>query len=345
MKRRIKGIEAVLTAGLFCTAAAWAQDASVRQGPRPLEANLSTVGKNVLGLKGRGIDGRDWSLQATDKPTVIALTNTTCPVTKKYSPVLARIEEQYKGKVDFVFVNPSFADPAGDMAANVQQHGFDGPYLHDPSGKFVSTLKAQTTTDVFVITGDGEVAYRGAVSDQYGLGYSLNAAKKELLKDAIDAVLAGVDPEVTATWAPGCVLASTSEEEIKAVSYAEDVAKIVQEACVDCPRPGGVGTFRLDSYEQVKDHAGMVRYAIENRIMPPWFAADPGQGEHSPWKNDLSLSEEQIKTIQAWMDADMPEGDPTKAPKPKPYADGWSLGKPDVVYQLPREFKVKGCRC
>src|SRR5262249_1298365 len=70
--------------------------------------------------------------------------------------------------------------------------------------------------------------------------------------------------------------------------------------------------------------------------MPPWFA----DGSHGQFRNDPSLSPREIETLVAWCDSGAPEGDPRDLPKPVAFAEGWNIGKPDAVIEMPAAFKV-----
>ena len=70
--------------------------------------------------------------------------------------------------------------------------------------------------------------------------------------------------------------------------------------------------------------------------MPPWFA-DPQFGKFS---NDASLSQSDINTLVAWVDAGAPLGDPKDMPAPRQFVEGWTIPKPDIVFQLPKPFPV-----
>lgn len=118
------------------------------------------------------------------------------------------------------------------------------------------------------------------------------------------------------------------------VTYAEDVAPILQESCVRCHRPAGVAPMSLTTYEDARQYAPLIKYrtGIRDRwgAMPPWYVEkDIGiQG----YKDDYSLTDEQIATIARWADAGAPQGDPEKAPPPPEFDDtgGWTID-PDVV--------------
>jgi len=70
--------------------------------------------------------------------------------------------------------------------------------------------------------------------------------------------------------------------------------------------------------------------------MPPWFA-DPCCGHFS---DDPSLTEQEIATLSAWADAKAPEGDPTDAPPPRQWTEGWNIPPPDGVLSMPKAVEI-----
>lgn len=121
------------------------------------------------------------------------------------------------------------------------------------------------------------------------------------------------------------------------VTFTRDIAPILQANCQECHHPGGIGPFSLVAYEHAKVMAGAIRNATQQRIMPPWKAA-PDYGEFA---NERRLTEEQIQTIGAWVEAGTPEGDPKDLPPPRQFADGWRLGTPDLVLEPDKPFWVR----
>jgi hypothetical protein len=67
-----------------------------------------------------------------------------------------------------------------------------------------------------------------------------------------------------------------------------------------------------------------------------WFA-DPSHGEFA---NDRRLSQDEIDTLAAWADGGAKEGEPKDAPRPLTFADGWTMGKPDAVVEMPTPVEV-----
>ena len=77
------------------------------------------------------------------------------------------------------------------------------PAVHDSKGRLTEMLKATRTTDTFVFDSGRVLRYRGALDDQYGIGYVKDKPSRSYLLDAVEAVLAGKNPAVKATKAPG----------------------------------------------------------------------------------------------------------------------------------------------
>ena len=80
----------------------------------------------------------------------------------------------------------------------------------------------------------------------------------------------------------------------------------------------------------------MLKEVTTQRRMPPWHA-DP---RHGTFANDRRLTDKEIETLAAWVDAGTPRGDDKDLPKPVAWVKGWTHGKPDLVLQMPQEFEV-----
>jgi hypothetical protein len=238
--------------------------------------------------------------------------------------------------VAFVFVNPTQKEPPADVP-------FGGRYLLDRAGHLTAALAATSTTEVFVLDARRTLHYRGAIDDQYGLGYALEQPRQRYLVAALDALLAGRSPSVAATTAPGCALEPEAHSFRAAVplTYHARIARIIHSHCLECHRSGGVAPFALENYDDVVAHRGMIRRVLSQRTMPPWFAAAPPPGQPSPFLNDRRLPEADLRDFLHWLDNGRPKGDPADAPLPPRFATAWSIGQPDIVYQLPKPIAVK----
>jgi Flp pilus assembly protein TadD/mono/diheme cytochrome c family protein len=112
-----------------------------------------------------------------------------------------------------------------------------------------------------------------------------------------------------------------------AVTFSRDIAPIVFDACSSCHRPGGPGPFSLTNYDEVRRRASQIAIVTRSRFMPPW-KVEPGVGH---FVGQRQLTDREIDAIEQWAKAGAPEGDPKLLPKLPSFADGWLLGKPDLV--------------
>jgi hypothetical protein len=120
-----------------------------------------------------------------------------------------------------------------------------------------------------------------------------------------------------------------------APTFTKDIAPILQRSCENCHRPGGVAAMSLRTYEEVRPWARAIkqRTGIGPRagVMPPWYM-EKNIGIQQ-YKDDPSLSAEEIATIAKWADGGAPRGNPADMPPPRQWADNsvWAIGTPDLI--------------
>ncbi|HEV8210549.1 MAG TPA: hypothetical protein VGP77_10520 [Vicinamibacterales bacterium] len=114
-------------------------------------------------------------------------------------------------------------------------------------------------------------------------------------------------------------------------TFTHDVAPILNAKCVTCHRAGEVAPMALLTYQDARPYARAIKEKVASRQMPPWFA-DKSAGTFA---NDPSLTDAEIATITRWVDAGAPQGDPKDMPKPPQFTEGWQLGEPDQIIELP----------
>ena len=324
------------------------------------------VGKPMPNFTLDGVDGKPVSLYSfAGKPgAVLVFTGTMCPVSNKYLPRLIELSKAYESKgIVFLGINSNATESPETVAQHAKEHGITFPMLKDRNNLVADLALAERTCEVIVLDHLAVIRYRGAIDDQYGLGTAKPSPTKNYLADAIDAVLSRKPVAVASTLVVGCpierverkaaparvrpaasaiveALEERSKQEgpiqVGPVTYAADVAPIVQEKCQACHRPGQVGPFSLLSYDDARKWATSIAEVVEDRRMPPWHA-DPRYGHFS---NDRSLTARQRATLMAWVEQGSPLGDPAKIPAPRAFPEGWSIGTPDVVFEIPQANQV-----
>src|SRR5688572_12014262 len=148
-------------------------------------------------------------------------------------------------------------------------------------------------------------------------------------------VAGGVLALAAAFWLDGASVAAQSGEQGSELTYARDVAPIIQEKCQECHMRNSIGPFSLTTYDEVRRYGRRIRDAVSDRIMPPWHLnRTVGIQE---FKNDRGLTDEQIHTIVAWIDGGMARGNDAELPAPREFPDynQWQFqklyGEPDLV--------------
>jgi hypothetical protein len=121
-----------------------------------------------------------------------------------------------------------------------------------------------------------------------------------------------------------------------APTYSKEVVTILHQQCVICHRPGEAAPFPLLTYEDAKKRGKLIAQVTQSKQMPPW-KADHGD---VAFRNERRLKDEQIAVLQRWVEAGMPEGDTRQLPPLPTFAQGWPLGKPDLVVKMPKSYKV-----
>ena len=132
------------------------------------------------------------------------------------------------------------------------------------------------------------------------------------------------------------VLVFAQSEVEREVTWSGEVAAIFQEKCQECHRPNSIAPMSLLTYEEAKLFAPVIRFRVENRVMPPWHV-NPQVGIQD-FANDRGLSDKERAAILAWVDQGAPEGDASEAPVPLDFNDAlvWRLedqmgSAPDLV--------------
>jgi len=136
-----------------------------------------------------------------------------------------------------------------------------------------------------------------------------------------------------------------STDQAKRPTFYEDVLPILQQNCQVCHRPDGanlggmVAPMAFTNYRETRPWAKAIAQNVANHTMPPWHAAPQHTGE---FKNERTLTQDEIDTLVAWASTGAARGNPKEAPEPIqwPEYDGWTIGEPDLILSMPEPYFV-----
>jgi len=123
------------------------------------------------------------------------------------------------------------------------------------------------------------------------------------------------------------------------VTFTKDIAPILQRSCQNCHRPGQVAPMSLLTYEDARPWARSMKQRTGLRdkagVMPPWYIEKNIGIQH--YKNDPSLSDEEVAKIAKWADTGAPRGNVADMPVMRTFPDGasWHAGEPDLIVEGP----------
>jgi hypothetical protein len=228
--------------------------------------------------------------------------------------------------VEFLMIDSVPGETRSKVKPAAAAAGIDMPILFDYEQLVGESLNLRRAAEVIVVDPrTWSVAYRGPVG---------SASTRKALDTLVSGGSIALRPETPKGRTIDYPHASAAKK--AQISYADDIAPVIQEKCAVCHQQGGLGPMRLTRYEEIKAFAPMIREVLRTKRMPP-FQPDPTIGH---WAPNEGLSSEQLRTLVHWIEAGAPRGageDPLA--KVKFEAPEWPLGEPDLVLSLP-EVKV-----
>jgi peroxiredoxin len=214
-----------------------------------------------------GVDGRYWALKdfAAAKALVVIFTCNHCPTAQYYEERIKQIATDYKDKgAALVAINPNdpksirldelgwtdLSDTFAEMKLRAKERGYNFPYLYDGDTEAVSRAYGPVATPhAFVFDAARMLRYVGAIDDSERIQH----AKKNYLRDTLDALLAGNEPPVAQTKVVGCSTKWAGKQEQVQAFMEKLAAEPVTAARADAEtlralRKNDSGKFRLVNF-------------------------------------------------------------------------------------------------
>jgi peroxiredoxin len=317
---------------------------AIFSGSLVLAGTQTAVGKHIDGFTLKDTAGRAVSLEDfKDKKAVVLLfIGTQCPINNSYMPRLAELSKTYAARgVQFLAINSNCQDTPEKVARHAKEFALPFPVLKDPGNVVADQVGAERTPQAVILDANRDITYSGRIDDQFGIGIKRTQPVRTDLANALDETLSGRRITTPTTEVAGCLIARVAKSTggdggATGITYSNQIVRIVQKNCQDCHRPGRPGPMSLLEYDDVVAWGETIREVLKDGRMPPWYA-DPKYGHFS---NDRRLADQDKAALLDWLDHGMPKGRPEDMPPPRQFVQGWSIGQPDLVLEMPEAFDV-----
>lgn len=311
-----------------------------------VKPGTSCIGRKVPPFVLPDATGKQIALSdfAEAKLVILVSLSTGCPISNLYLPALIEAQKTHGTlneagfrNLQIIGINSQSGDTAEEVAEHIRKFQINFPVLRDPDQTVADQLTLLRTAETFLLDQQRTIRYHGRIDDRYR--YTTRAAKatRDDLKIAATELFEGHPVSVPETPVEGCLIsraARTKPE--KGVTFHKDVQAILQNRCQECHHPGTAAPFSLLTYNDAVSWSAMIKEVVVQQRMPPWHA-DP---RHNEFANDRRLSATERQTLMQWIDDGTPAGKPEDAPAARHFAEGWRIGTPDVVFELPKEVSI-----
>ena len=267
----------------------------------------------------------------SDKKAVVLISQGNgCPIFQKSIPEIKALRDRYAPRgIAFLLLNANPQDDRESIAKEAADYGLDLPILVDESQAIAESLSITRTAEAIVIEpGKWRILYRGAIDDRLYYGVEKPTVSKHYLADALDAALAGKEPETKRKDVFGCLIRFDFKKDL---SYAKDVAPILRAKCLQCHAQEG-GPAPMRTFKEASGWSAMIRETIRTGRMPP-AAADIHVGE---LKDNPAVTPEEARTLIQWAEKGAPEGGPEASNAhgaENPAQNEWPQGRPDLTFR------------
>lgn len=157
----------------------------------------------------KSVNGISYSLNNLKEKNgiIILFTCNTCPFVVKWEDRYKLLEElAKKNNIGLVYINSNYKKRDGDdsyeeMKKHAKKMNYRFPYLLDEKSKLANSFGAKTTPHIFMFNSNLQLAYKGAIDDNYE---DINKVKEFYLEDAIQQLVKGKRIKVSETKPVGC---------------------------------------------------------------------------------------------------------------------------------------------
>lgn len=247
---------------------------------------------------------------------------------------LEDLAEDYAGQpVEFLLINSTALAEKAVLQEEVADSGIEFRILMDDTQLVSQELGLTRAAEAVVIDPESrEVLFRGALDSRQADGDRSERNAAAYVADALSAIFAGSE-------VPTNSIASKGEPieypELNNLSYADDIAPILEERCVTCHTEGGIAPFAMSNHQMVRGWSPMIRETLITKRMPPG-QIDREYVDDFHGVNHITIEETQ--KLVSWINnGSSKSGDADPLTQVQVDNAKWSNGEPDMIIKIPEQ--------
>ena len=295
---------------------------------------LANAGERVSDFSLVDAEGRFFQLSRhANQDAVVLFTQDESRDVRKAAKDIAALAEQFADqKVEFLMLDSTGRADKAELRKAAEKAGISLRVLIDDTQLVAEELGLSRALEVAILDPAAkELVYRGALNDRFAEGKKARRASEHYVADALQAMMAG--EEVTAQFASNGDAIDFASGELMSVSYANDVAPILEQRCVTCHQEGGIAPFAMSSHQMVQGWSPMIRETLITKRMPP------GQID-AEYTNDFHgvnhITVEETQKLVHWIDSGAKnEGNTDPLAELQTEVVKWGHGEPDMIVDIP----------
>lgn len=295
---------------------------------------IANAGERVSDFSLVDAEGRFFQLSRhANQDAVVLFAQDESRDMRKAAKDIAALAEQFAGqKVEFLMLDSTGRADKAELRKAAEKAGISLRVLIDDTQLVAEELGLSRALEVAILDPAAkELVYRGALNDRFAEGKKARRASEHYVADALQAMMAG--EEVTAQFASNGDAIDFASGELMSVSYANDVAPILEQRCVTCHQEGGIAPFAMSSHQMVQGWSPMIRETLITKRMPP------GQIDVE-YTNDFHgvnhITVEETQKLVHWIDSGAKnEGNTDPLAELQTEVVKWGHGEPDMIVDIP----------
>lgn len=285
-------------------------------------------------------DGRFFQLsrQADQEAIVLLSYDKDSRDARKAASDLAKLAASFADQpVTFAIINSTTESDKSVLRKEAADRKIGLRMLMDESQLVSEELGITRVAEAIVIDPVSKtVVYRGALDKDYTDASRSERNEAGFVEEALTALLAGQEITFNQLASNGDMIDfSVKEAHAESLSYANDIAPILEEKCVTCHQEGGIAPFAMSSLQMVQGWSPMIRETLITKRMPP------GQIDKeyvSEFHDVYNISVEETQKLVHWIDngsKNSGSSDPLAELVHTPVK--WLNGEPDIIIDIPEQ--------